>query len=357
MKMNLSSLLKTASLPAALLIALLVQPIAFGGTLVADKDFNGDTTAMSGGNGAGLNQKGPPEGEAGSAGTWVANGYVQPAGAVDTNPNFGTYASSGLAAKHRVPSALGHAAVAGAGNDFQGLFKSYSGHQNMDAILQFDQVANTGDTVTGEFHVQIDKGSFTWGLVNDIAALKSFQAGQTWDGTGSRHGLPTHHAGNGSSYASGVTGQIAYEQGGNNTWKAITDNGSGTLDHTTLRNGAGDFLKSFGAAPNMETNWLQFEFEYKVGSDTFDKLQANYTTNGVDKVIYDVVTSSGVPIPVTSGSSIEGLVFSGGVGEDQTSIFIDEIYVEVTAGNPIPEPASLLLVLLGSCGLGIYRRR
>ena len=353
MKMNFSSLLKTACLPAALLIALSVQPVAFGGTVVADKDFNGDTSGMSGGNGFNLNTNGPPSGGAG-VGTWVANGYTAGAGD-DTNPNLATASLGWIEGLPRVPSALGHPVETDNGGDFFGYFRSQAPKEDLDGILQFSEAANAGDTVKGEFQVFYDKGVMSWGLVSSISDLKASQAARDWDGTGNRPGLVAHH--NGGAYTNGLATQIAMRPQANNSWAAIVDDGSGTAAWTHLRNGAGDFLKSYGAAPNLPNNWLQFEFEYTVGNSSFDKLQANYTTDGTDKVVYDVLTSSGdAVIPVTGGNTIEGIVFSGGEGQ-ATGYWIDEIYVEVHAGNVIPEPASLLLVVLGSCGFGFFRRR
>ncbi|MCH2117897.1 MAG: hypothetical protein MK161_09400 [Pirellulales bacterium] len=348
--MNFTNLLKTASLPAALLIALLVQPVAFGGTVVADKDFNGDTSGMSGGNGMNMNTNGPPSGGAG-VGTWVANGYTPGAGD-DTNPNMAT-ASLWVVNQPRVPSALGHAVETDNGGDFVGYIRSDAPKEDLDGILQFSEAANAGDTVKGEFQVYYDKGVMSWGLVSSVADLKASQAARVWDGTGYRPGLVAHH--NGGAYTNGLATQIAMRPQSNNNWAAIVDNGAGTAAWTHLRNGNGDFLKSYGAAPNLPNNWLQFEFEYTVGNSSFDKLQANYTTDGTDKVVYDVLTSGGDSvIPVTGGNTIEGIVFSGGEGQ-RTGYWIDEIYIEVTAA--IPEPCSVLLVLMGSCGLGFYRRR
>lgn len=353
MKMNFTNLLKTASLPAALLIALLVQPVAFGGTVVADKDFNGDTSGMSGGNGFNTNTNGPPSGGAG-VGTWVANGYTPGAGD-DTNPNMATASLGWIEGLPRVPSALGHPVQTDNGGNFFGYFRSAAPKEDLDGILQFSEAANAGDTVKGEFQVFYDKGVMSWGLVSSISDLKASQAARVWDGTGNRPGLVAHH--NGGAYTNGLATQIAMRPQSNNNWAAIVDNGSGTAAWTHLRNGEGDFLKSYGAAPNLPNNWLQFEFEYTVGNNSFDKLQANYTTDGTDKVVYDVLTSSGdAVIPVTGGNTIEGIVFSGGEGQT-TGYWIDEIYVEVHAGNVIPEPASLLLVLMGSCGFGFFRRR
>ena len=352
MKMNFTNLLKTASLPAALLIALLVQPVAFGGTVVADKDFNGDTSGMSGGNGFNLNTNGPPSGGAG-VGTWVANGYSAGTGD-DTNPNMATASLGWIENLPRVPSALGHPVQTDNGGNFFGYFRSQAPKEDLDGILQFSEAANTGDTVKGEFQIFVDKGVISWGLVSSVADLKASQAARVWNGAGNRPGLVAHH--NGGAYTNGLATQIAMRPQSNNHWAAIVDNGAGTAAWTSLRNSeGGDFLKTFGASPKLGDSWLQFEFEYTVGNSSFDKLQANYTTDGTDKVVYDVLTSGGDSvIPVTGGNTIEGIVFSGGEGQT-TGYWIDEIYIEVTAA--IPEPCSVLLVLMGSCGFGFFRRR
>jgi len=198
--------------------------------------------------------------------------------------------------------------------------------------------------------------------------LKNEQAAHSWDeATGISAGdtpivaaggpidMPSAHTG--GDYYEGIGGLITHRPGSGNETHAVIDNGAGQVAPTKLED---DIAKSYGVFP-ANAQWQKISFEYTVGSEFWDNLSVTryddntFTTSTTEELR---VLSGGSAVPFSAAGNapgqIEAIVFGAGDGST-VRWFVDEIHIEVTAG--IPEPASMLLMLLGLTSACFARNR
>jgi hypothetical protein len=338
-------------------------------TVVADENFEGDVDAYGPGNGTNQNPNGPPTPDFPVPGEWIPNGYNH-AGSTDPNPNLG---AAYIAHVSNGPFAPSVHAVKAVDDSFGYMRSEGASHASQGGILAFTDTvgtqvsANTNDKIVGEFQIWLEGGNFQFALVSDISTLIAEQTAHSWNGTTSAGDTPINagspvdmpSAYTGGDYYEGIGGLITHKPGSNNETHAVIENLGipGQLIPTKLED---DIAKSYGAFP-ANSQWQKISFEYTVGSEFWDNLSVTryddntFTTSTTEELR---VLSGGSAVPFSAAGNapgqIEAIVFGAGDGST-VRWFLDEIHIEVTAG--IPEPASMLLMLLGLTSACFARNR